>query len=220
MSKNLVVSNKNLENKIDGLSKFSLEMANAIEQMKNSAQLTNNTVQITSQVVANLKPYIDNSINTVREEIVSVREEISTKILESELKQDERILQQVIKQNDVISQRKKKLKDVYNNCVYRILNTYDDNSDKYKLFHRFVRSWLNEWMYPKFKVSNREGICNDEEKYTKCIEYLGKIRIPLYKEKIYPEWCDRLANSYKYGFEKLKDKNEMIERYERYFGII
>lgn len=213
MSKDLVVSNKNLKNQINELSRFSLEMANAIEQMKDSAQLTNNAVQITSQVVANLKPYIDDSVN-------SVREEINTKILESELKQDERILTQVIKQNNIIAQRNKTLTDTYNKCVFRLLGTYDKNSDKYQLFHRFVRAWLNEWMYPKFKVSNRDGICNDEKKYTECIEYLGKIKIPLYKEEIYPKWCRKLAMSYKYGFEKLKNKNEMIERYERYFGFV
>lgn len=213
MSKDLAVSNKNLKNQIDELSRFSLEMANAIEQMKDSAQLTNNAVQITSQVVANLKPYIDDSVN-------SVREEINTKILESELKQDERILTQVIKQNNIIAQRKKTLTSTYNNCVYRLLGTYDKNSDKYQLFHRFVRSWLDGWMYPKFKVSDRAGICNDEEKYTKCIEYLGKIKIPMYEEKIYPEWCEQLAMSYRYGFERLKNKNEMTERYERYFGFV
>lgn len=209
MDKNLAVVNKTLENKVEGLSKFSLEMANAIEKM-------NGAVQATSGVVAGLKPYIDDYMES---SIQSVREEMATKITEIELKQDEKVTQAVIRQNDIIATRKREINKAFESCVFRLLGCKQE-SPKYILFHKFIRSYLNTWLRGRFDVNNRDGICNNDEKFEKAILYLSKFKIINY-DKEYDKWCEKLARSYKHGFDNLKSgsRNEMIEAYEEYFGI-
>ena len=209
MSNNLMVIDKELEDKVIGLSKFSLEMANAIEKM-------NGAVRATGDVVAGLKPYIDNYMES---SIQSMREEMTTKIAEIELKQDEKVTQAVIRQNDIIATRKRELQKAFESCVFRLLSCSQECA-KYILFHKFIRSYLNTWLRGRFDVNNRDGICNNEEKFEKAILYLSKIKIINY-EKEYDKWCEKLAKSYKHGFDNLKSgsRNEMIEAYEEYFGI-
>lgn len=209
MSNNLVVVNKELESKVDGLSKFSLEMANAIEKM-------NGAVRATGDVVAGLKPYIENYMES---SIQSVREEMTTKIAEVELRQQEKVVQAIIQQNDIIAERKKKLNSAFESCVFRLLECGKEDP-KYILFHKFIRAYLNSELRNWFDVNKREAICNNIEKYEKALLYLKKVKIPEYNTA-YNKWCKKLAKSYRYGFDNLKSgsREEMKEAYELYFGI-
>lgn len=211
----LVLSNESIENKVNNLSKISIKMANAIEKM-------NGAVTATNDVVSGLIPYIDDYISSsVQSSVQSIREEFDTKMVEMNLRQEKQIKQTVIDQNQLIEERKKKLKKAFESCVFRLLDGCSQESAKYILFHRKVRAYLNDWLRNRFSVSSRVGICNDDEKYEKAIQYLGKIKIISY-EQYYQKWCRQLHRDYKHGFDKLKSgsRNEMIEAYEEYFGII